>query len=295
MKKFTLLALIITSIISSKELCVISLFRNEANYLKEWIEYHKLIGVDHFRLYDNGSIDDWQSVLKPYMDSGLVEVIDWQNKATVDQGTLFSYNFIGDQLTACRDGIKNEVGKSKWVALIDLDEFLVPMRDYKLTKCLDKYFSNVSAIYVNWRNFGTSGVTIPKGQPIAPKLIECSLKSHSRNGIGKTILRPEDCDYERMHYPHHALLFPGKHYVNGHGGKLIHDEGHLKLDGVHYDKYLRINHYALRDEDYFQNVRIKRNNHGYGGNELFYEHHQSFSLTRDKRILRILQYYRKGR
>ena len=34
-----------------------SIFKNEAPYMKEWIEYHLLVGVDHFYLYNNNSTD----------------------------------------------------------------------------------------------------------------------------------------------------------------------------------------------------------------------------------------------
>ncbi|WP_369598480.1 glycosyltransferase family 2 protein, partial [uncultured Muribaculum sp.] len=36
-------------------LCLI--FKDEEPYLKEWIDYHILIGVDHFYLYNNNSSD----------------------------------------------------------------------------------------------------------------------------------------------------------------------------------------------------------------------------------------------
>ena len=36
-----------------------AIFQNEAPYLKEWIEYHRLIGVEHFYLYNNGSTDNY--------------------------------------------------------------------------------------------------------------------------------------------------------------------------------------------------------------------------------------------
>ena len=48
------------------------MFRNEAAYLKEWIEYHHLAGVEHFWLYNNNSTDQWQDVLQPYIDWGIV-------------------------------------------------------------------------------------------------------------------------------------------------------------------------------------------------------------------------------
>jgi hypothetical protein len=58
-------------------LAVAALFRNEARYLEEWIEYHLMVGVEHFWLYDDSSTDDWRDVVAPYADAGLVDVVDW--------------------------------------------------------------------------------------------------------------------------------------------------------------------------------------------------------------------------
>ncbi len=44
--------------------CII---RDEAKYLAEWIEYSRMIGVDHFFLYDHNSTDDTVKVRKKEM------------------------------------------------------------------------------------------------------------------------------------------------------------------------------------------------------------------------------------
>ena len=35
---------------------VCAIFKNEAPYLKEWIEFNHLVGVEHFYLYNNNSV-----------------------------------------------------------------------------------------------------------------------------------------------------------------------------------------------------------------------------------------------
>ncbi len=43
-----------------------AIFNDEADYLKEWIEYHRLAGpVEHFYLYNNNSQDHYLDVLQP--------------------------------------------------------------------------------------------------------------------------------------------------------------------------------------------------------------------------------------
>src|SRR5262245_48829439 len=53
------------------------IFQNDAPYLKEWIEFHRLVGGQHFYLYNNLSTDNYQEVLAPYIREGIVELIDW--------------------------------------------------------------------------------------------------------------------------------------------------------------------------------------------------------------------------
>ena len=36
---------------------ICAIFKDESLSIKEWIEYHKLIGVEHFYLYNNNSTD----------------------------------------------------------------------------------------------------------------------------------------------------------------------------------------------------------------------------------------------
>ena len=47
---------------------VCAIFKNESVFLKEWLEYHLLIGVEHFYLYNNFSEDNYQDILAPYLD-----------------------------------------------------------------------------------------------------------------------------------------------------------------------------------------------------------------------------------
>lgn len=58
-------------------LAFVAIFRNEAAYIPEWLEYHLLVGVDKFFLYDNDSDDHPEGVLCPYIRDGLVNFTRW--------------------------------------------------------------------------------------------------------------------------------------------------------------------------------------------------------------------------
>lgn len=233
------------------ELGIATIFKDCAPYFKEWIEYHKMVGVDHFWLYNNSSTDNWEEVLKPYVEQGLVEVFYAPNKK--------GFTWFVAQRESISDGIRRaQETKTKWIALIDQDEFLLPMDGSKtIPECLEKNFSPFSAVYVNWKNFGTGGIFLKDGGSQIFNLTSCGPVDHPRNSTGKSIVRPEWVDASKVNYVHHFNLKEGGVYANGDKEIIQRIDGHLKTSGKHYN-CLRINHYQFRDEKYLREVRIPR-------------------------------------
>src|SRR3990172_152069 len=92
-------------------LAVCAIFRDEANYLKEWIEFHKLVGVQHFYMFQNQSLDDYWSVLAPYVHSGEVELIQWPYETNPDGS-----NWPTIQMSAYQLALELARGRAKWLA-----------------------------------------------------------------------------------------------------------------------------------------------------------------------------------
>lgn len=122
---------------------ICAIFKNEATYLEEWIEYHRIIGIDHFYLYNNFSQDDYSRILMPYIDEGIVTLTEWP----VNQGQMSAYEDCADRFS--RD--------TNWIAFIDLDEFIVPNDAYDV-KSIIKKFERRPVVIVYWRYFTTSGI-----------------------------------------------------------------------------------------------------------------------------------------
>ena len=40
----------------------------------------KVLGVEHFYLYNNESTDDFETVIMPFIEKGLVELYDWDSE-----------------------------------------------------------------------------------------------------------------------------------------------------------------------------------------------------------------------
>lgn len=124
-------------------LAVCSIFKNEARFLKEWIEYHNLIGVEHFFLYNNNSTDNYKEVLTEYIDSGLVTLTEWP----YEQGQISAYKHFHE----------THWNESQWVSFIDIDEFFVPKKDYTLIDWI-KRNDNYPVLLIYWKMFGSGGL-----------------------------------------------------------------------------------------------------------------------------------------
>ena len=60
-----------------ERLAICAIFKNEAPYLLEWIDYHRRVGFDHFVLYDNDSTDDGAARILASEHAPHVEIIPW--------------------------------------------------------------------------------------------------------------------------------------------------------------------------------------------------------------------------
>ncbi len=268
--------------LSAYELSIAAIFRDEGAYLKEWIEYHKMVGVEHFWLYNNSSTDDWEEILQPYIAEGVVEVINWPFPS---QEKRVKY-----QEFAYKDALDKAIGMTNWLAVIDLDEYLLPMKEKTITECLKKHFSNAAAVYVNWRCFGTGGITLKKKESCLFRLRACSHPLHPVNAMGKSIVRPDYVQYEvkeeeAERYIHQFPLRTKTGYYNGDGKEIPITNENLTLDAHGHTRFLRINHYTMRDESFFHTIKFIRNREGGISDELTLEHYHAFNLYRDEAII----------
>lgn len=125
------------------EFSICAIFKNESLILKEWIEYHLIVGVDHFYLYNNNSDDNFKEILQPYIDKKIVTLIEWNYPPP-------------SQFPAYKHFYDNFWGETQWVAYIDLDEFICPFREYTIKDWIEKY-RNYGSVVLYWKQFGTSG------------------------------------------------------------------------------------------------------------------------------------------
>ncbi len=237
------------------EMTICSMFKNEAPWLKEWVVYHHdVLGFEHFYLYNNDSTDNYMEVLRPFIDKGIVEIIDWSSKDPSHLNKEFpSVSVAGQvayQLGAFNDCLHfRALGKAKWVAIIDIDEFFVPsegassLRSF-LRDCDKK---NIGSIRFVWKIFGTSHVKdLQAGELLTEKMV---------------LRAPDDPTswwytlWKSMHRPEAVV------YCHNHEAAKLHSDFLMKVAS---QKKFRINHYWARTEEHCFNKRGNRDPKEYG-------------------------------
>ena len=142
---------------------LVAIFRGEDDYLVEWIEFHRMMGVDHFILYDNGLEKSSQVLLKPYIENGMVTHIPFPDISGLRDGR--HADTLSIQQMAYTDFIKRFRPHFKYILQLDIDEFLFPKSHNSIPDVLNEYNdSTLARIEINWTNFGNSGhISKPSG------------------------------------------------------------------------------------------------------------------------------------
>jgi hypothetical protein len=222
-------------------LSVCAIYRDEAQYLAEWVEFHRQVGVEKFFLYDNASQDEHLAVLAPHLDDGTVVIHD--AGSAPGRGGL--------QKEMYRRCLADYREASRWIAFLDVDEFLFSPTGEVLPEVLSDYEA-FPGVGVNRSWFGSSGHrTKPPGLVIENYI---HMMDRRGNSSVKSIVDPTrtvDCVN-----PHQFI------YADG----LAVDENKDEIDGVFSRTYtfarLRVNHYYTKSEEECRErkqARLKQN------------------------------------
>ncbi len=216
-------------------LAVCAIAKNEGPYFKEWIEWHHGQGVEKFYIYDNESTDCTKEVLEPYIESGLVEYNYWPGSK--------------QQLPAYDDCIERHRMEVRWIAVIDLDEFIVPVKDRTIPEFLHR-MEDFSAVEINWLIYGSSGAKTREPGGVMERFQKHSLPDHHLNRHVKSIIDPRRV--ATMIGCHEAARISG-HAADSHGNPIKKNY----FDREPQQDVIRINHYAIKSYEEFLAKRAR--------------------------------------
>ena len=213
-------------------LCTIA--KNEGRYLQEWIEYHKMMGVEKFFIYDNESTDNTLKILKPYIGSNLVEYRYFPGKKM--------------QLKAYADCVRKHKRNTRYLGFLDIDEFIVPIKHKTIPDYL-RSLGRFSGVQINWLVYGSSGAKKRKKGLVMERFKDHSFVDHKLNHHIKVILNPRLI--LRFFSAHRPVIF----------GRYIDSNGNVTKkrfwDRIPVSNQIRINHYAIKSYEEFLEKRSR--------------------------------------
>ena len=216
-------------------LAVCAIAKNEGPYIREWIEWHRKQGVEKFYIYDNESTDNTKEVLAPYIESGLVDYTFFPGRKK--------------QLAAYDDCFERHRLESRWLAVIDLDEFIVPVRDGSIPEFLHR-MEGFSSVEINWLVYGSGGAKKRSPGDVMERFHRHSLPEHRLNAHVKSIVDPR-----------RVCTMVGCHEAARLSGLAADSHGQPLKKGFRDRKpqqdVIRINHYAVKSYEEFLAKRAR--------------------------------------
>lgn len=235
---------------------VCAIFKDEAPYLTEWLNFHFFAGVRKFLLYDDQSSDDFMEQIRISRAAAITQVIPAMGR---------------DQRKVYNDALKRLRWTTWWLAYLDLDEFLWSPQYPNLATAL-KSFRGKPAVFVQWVLFGpgphdtkpSDGLVVPNFGWCLPlelanddnwaerrKSINTLMPITGQAALGKSIINPRLVSKMGLHFP-----------IRGKRDPLVVDERKVPRppqgwNGVRSADVLRINHYWSRSREELRNKVLK--------------------------------------
>lgn len=159
------------------KLAAIAVCKGEDRNIREWVEYHRIVGVQHFYIHD-AATDNTKKALEPYINQGIVSYFEEKRHPC--------------QWEVYREHMFEKPVNEKWLAIMDIDEFFVPKKHKTLTEFLEDFDTKTCAgVGVGWTIFGSSKhIQRPEGLVTENFKMCVDYSKHQHDRWIKSIVRP---------------------------------------------------------------------------------------------------------
>lgn len=144
----------------NKKIALCCIAKCENDYIREFVEYYKSLGVDNIYIYDNNDINGerFEESISDYIETGFCIIENVRGKK---QMQLPAYQHFYDNYSKVYD----------WVAFFDCDEFLTftnPNENLR-TFLSRSYFTKFQMIHVNWMLYGDNEMLDNDGRKVTER------------------------------------------------------------------------------------------------------------------------------
>lgn len=223
-------------------LAIAAILRNESRYVAEWARFHADAGVNRFLIYDNGSTDGTADILREVLSPSQLTVVPWDQ---VFRDARMGRE-IHNQVLAYAHAARNFGSSVRWMAFIDVDEFLVPKQAASLPEAL-AHLEHCRSISLPWHMFGRSGhMTPPQGGILKNYLTRHADPMSDVRGVRafKCIVDPCHLTAVRVH----SMDVDGSSASCNDRGEAASEEDRTKR-GFYSADHIQLNHYYTRSEE----------------------------------------------
>ena len=215
-------------------LSLLAIVKNEKEYIREYIRFYRMNGVEHFYLYDNESDIPLAEVLAEFIDVCTIVPISGEKQ----------------QIAAYNHFVLNFSKETEWVAVFDIDEFVMPKQHATFRDFVLDVGRKADCISINWVIFG-NGPHIAK--PANGGVVENYLYSEGRQHKNvKSVVRTKAI--RKFRHPHFPELKWFSKHINALGNPMSGAENLEETTHV-----IQLNHYFTKSLEEFEvKLRSKR-------------------------------------
>ena len=257
-------------------LALCCIVKDEAPILKECVSFHSLLGVEHFYVYDNMSKIPVSKILRDYVPDSRLTVRRIEGSPA--------------QMPAYEDCLRNFGPQCRWLGFLDIDEFLVPLKDSDLRAMLSE-FEEYAGLVVPWRTFSSNGHLKRPPEGVIAGYSRRIVTDIADNIHCKSLVDPSRTI--KPNTPHGFLYKAGEYHVNEEHMPLPWDSSFTWYSG----KLAQINHYFYRSQQDFcekiQRGRADIHEERPRPMETFYAH-TSWETVEDRTAIRFLPALRRA-
>jgi hypothetical protein len=219
---------------------IVCIAKKEHDYIEEFVKYHLALGFTHIYLYDNEDVPTYNQLLHNY-----------ENNITFIHIPFNNYHK-GVQYIALDHFVKtylfNRECNITHVAHIDIDEFIVLKQHSNICEFIEEYIKDdCQAIGMNWRFFGSSGLTEKTNKPITERFTMCSLNANEHI---KTLFKKDN--FLHFNFCHNVILKYG--HTKSTNGNIIVGPFNYKPDL----SVIQLNHYKCKTFEEFKYIRTRQ-------------------------------------
>ena len=158
---------------------IVLIVRNEARHISEWAQFHLAAGVSQFLVYENGPGDGTIAALRAVLPPETLTVIPWAQS----RFRTTRKREIHNQVLAYAHALMNFGPGFRWMAFIDVDEFVVPVTARSIPQALEG-LEDAAHISLPWHMFGRNGHEVPPEGGVVKNYLhraDPSKLTHGRN------------------------------------------------------------------------------------------------------------------